>query len=410
MRVPIGIRSKDKQRRFLDYLNANLRQHISSSSGQAGFKRDGTFESVITGAFSLDNTEVVLTWKFFKSKEGILEYIEVICEEDNIENSEWTDKAHKLIYSSLASALEKKQKSFFVRRKFFYVGPQLDGEYWIRGFRFAPAFPEDPKPYLLNAERPIVIETKLKAIDSRHLVGIANEFANRQSARLSLLLNVGIYKSEQVFRWVLEKNDKGKQISQRHQLGFSTTNSLPNKMPMKEELCPLGKYQSELRAKYRYAGELLSLPAETRKVYRAIEESNKNIEDAFDHCARLYQTGRVIGLHYPSAGLAYQVAAVESITQAIPEFDGFSDFVRRFVEPKPELDTALDFLYASVRSAHFHGGKFPFGEFSNHTLSGPLMDSDQIEKSSLRTLGFQITREAIVNWLLSEVDGEVKNK
>ena len=69
----------------------------------------------------------------------------------------------------------------------------FDGQYWLPGYRFAPAWPADPEPWLLNAERVVVIDQNISAIDVYHAHVLANEAARRYSARLSLLLDIGLY-------------------------------------------------------------------------------------------------------------------------------------------------------------------------------------------------------------------------
>jgi hypothetical protein len=109
----------------------------------------------------------------------------------------------------------------------------------------------------------------------------------------------------------------------------------------------------------------------------------------------------VVGRRYPSVSLAYRVAAVEAIVQGNPEFSGFSDFVRKNVWEEPYLEEALDFLYGKARSAHFHSGEFPGGEFDMWRFFDPFMDDEWVKKSELQRLGYELKRTAIVTWIRS---------
>ena len=85
-------------------------------------------------------------------------------------------------------------------------------------------------------------------------------------------------------------------------------------MPEKGEQCPLGAYKGSLAARYRIAGELLSLPAQARSILRGIDDvDHPLVANAFDCGARLYQVAAVCGRFFPSVGLAYRVAAVEAV-------------------------------------------------------------------------------------------------
>jgi hypothetical protein len=154
------------------------------------------------------------------------------------------------------------------------------------------------------------------------------------------------------------------------------------------------------------AGELQSLPKEARKILRGIDKSEPAIADAFDRGARLYQVASVCGHLFPSVGLAYRVAAVEAISSADQYCKGFSEFMRKHLASRPGLDSILSYLYGYARSGHFHGGAFPMGEFERHQYFDPLMDTESVERDSIHRACYEITREAIVNWMQTMVPEE----
>lgn len=400
MRIPLNIPGGDKQRMVIDHFNAALRVSSTDTFGTALFHPDGSFESSVTGGFTVDAERTILKWTFAKNPNGMLEHIDVMNVEDSPKLGErWQDFAHNLVTSTLAAALAEKKNRYFMRRYFNYIGPQLDGEYWLPGFRFAPAFENDPEPALFNAERVVTIDMYVDAIDENNAYSVANESTRRNAARLSLLLNTGLYQPRSERRWVILPSEAGTASlrSERLQLGFAPI-QIVDHMPKKGEISKMGKFSGSLQARYVTVG-LLSLPPETRKILRALEDNRGINTDAFDRCARLYQVATIVGSQFPSVALAYRVAAVEALTHGDPEYKGFSDFIRKNVGPSPDLDEVLEYLYNSIRSAHFHAGEFPMGEYSRIPSFDPLMDSAQVQTMELQRLGYQLTRDAIISWL-----------
>ena len=77
--------------------------------------------------------------------------------------------------------------------------------------------------------------------------------------------------------------------------------------------------------------------------------------------------------------------------------------MRAYVKSQNDIDPILDYLYGKARSGHFHEGVFPLGEYSTQFRGGGLMDSDFVETDSLHRACYEVTREAIVNWVLESV-------
>jgi hypothetical protein len=374
---------------------------VTSYSGAASLNDAGLFESSLSGPFRLDDALVELTWRITKDARGSLLALTVVGTASDVPESTWSSAVYALITEVLAAALAEKRTSFFRRSLFFYIGAQLDGEYWLPGYRLAPAYPDDPEPYLINAERVITIDQEVNAIDAAHASVLANEMARRHSARISLLLNAGLYELEHSARWVIPTlRDASTPESVRCQLGFFHPSLWADKMPQKSACCRLGAYGGNLAARWRVAGELLSLPKEARRVLRGIDAATPLVTDAFDRGARLYQVGAVCGRLFPSVGLAYLVAAIEAISKAEVGCKGFSDFMRQHVISAKNIDDLLDYLYGVARSAHFHMGEFPLGEFSRGRSFDPLMDADSVQRDDLHFASHGLLREAIVNWLL----------
>jgi hypothetical protein len=246
----------------------------------------------------------------------------------------------------------------------------------------------------------VSIDQEVAAIDEMHAFTVGDEAARRHAARLSLLLNTELYPPQHENRWVWPVVEgKPATESVRYQLGFVHPSANLVQMPKKGEQCPLGAYRGSLAARYRVVGDLLSLPPEARKILRGVDNAAPLVTDAFDRGARLYQVATVCGRYFPSVGLAYRVAAVEAVCQADRTCKGFSDFMRKHITSQKHLDEVLDYLYRVARSAHFHGGEFPMGEFGRRPFFDPLMDVESAQLHALHRTCYALTREAIVNWL-----------
>ena len=400
MKIDLNLPRGDRQRVFLDHLNSQLRSRTSGYSGSASYREDGLFESSVTGPFLVDQEQVPLTWRVVKSPDGSLLFIEAERADDTTCQTKWEHAAYEFVTSVLSAALAERRNRFFRRVFFNYVGVQLDGEYWLPGMRFAPAWPEDDQPYLINAERVVSIDMAIDAIDDMDAMSLAEETARRQAARISLLLDVGLYRTTSQSKWVIPiTDDRPADKSVRLQLGFWGHGPQLTEMPKKGNICPLGKYSGSLTARYRVAGQLLSFPPQARKILRAIDDATPVVTDSFDRSARLHQVALVIGNQYPSVGLAYRVAAIEAISKADSECKGFSDFIRKYAKSMTNTDALLDYMYGTARSAHFHAGEFPLGEFGTQRFFDPLMDSDYVQQSHVHRMCFEIIREAIVNWI-----------
>jgi hypothetical protein len=310
-----------------------------------------------------------------------------------------------LISSALAAALSDRKQRFFNNSYLYYIGPSLAGEYWLPGFRLAPSLPDDAQPALFNAERVLVLSFHVEAIDREIALAVARERVATLAARLSFIVNVGLYTPPPQHRWVLVHDPETNRLeSHRYQLGFSPQAPLINDMPSKGELCPLAPFRGSIRDRYRYAGEHLYLPTETRALLRAMESLSPRISDALDRCARLFHVALVAGAEFPSVAMAYRVAAVEAITQGHPEYTGFSDFIRKNC-PDAEPDRLLQDLYGTARSAHFHSGIFPAGEYDRWGFFDPLMSEAWVRRQDLQTTAYELTRSAILNWVFTLIPG-----
>src|SRR6266852_4741262 len=145
MEFPLNIPAGKRQRDFLDHLNAALRQRTGSFSGDASVDEHGQFQSTMAGPFPVGADFTQLRWRLTKDAAGTLLKVDVISV-DPTEQRGWETAASEFVTWVLAAAFVERRQQSFVRTFFYYIGPQLDGEYWLPGYRFGPAYPQDPQP------------------------------------------------------------------------------------------------------------------------------------------------------------------------------------------------------------------------------------------------------------------------
>lgn len=394
-----NIEDPEKQRLFLEYLDAALSQHSDSSGGSNHYDNNGDY---------VDESALNI-----KLKDGSSTlYIRIIAtDDDNLKSIEFespdSDTAEKLvntlIIESLGNALGAKTKIFFRRVWFCYIGEQLDGEYWLgSNIRVAPVDPEDPNPQFSSSERYISIDMNVEAIDVHGAIVSANNLANLLAARLSLILNIGIYSPSNERRWTIPEDFESP--CELRQLGYIYKGSQLTELPRKGKLCKPGKFEHSMCYRIRYLGETIKFPEETRKLISAIDNSDSRIVTAFDNCAFVYQLALNAGKYLPTVRISYFVAAIDALCKAEVIFRDPSSFIRHYASPTHDIDHLLNFMHRSVRSAHFHAGEFPFGEFEQtrhlRIYSG---SSKRISEFRYREC-IKLIRAALANWAAIKIE------
>lgn len=405
--------TKEKCDVFQEYLHASIRKltgHIFGSAGSARYRSDGCYEVTMFIDLPVESAAIPLKLVMAIEPDGSLRKVDIFPNADNVEISNWNEHAFSFITGVLSSALAENLSRFFCRSTFCRTGSDLDGEYWLPGFRFAPAMPENDMSYLMNAERYLYIDQEVDAIDQMHASDIASERALQYSARLSLILDVGLYKPPSGMRWFIENKEGEGLISRLGQLGFKNS-PWPEVMPQKGADCRLGRYDTSVFSEHQNPTvPLLMCPKETRTILRGLNNSQPDIREAFDSCARLYQISLTAGRGFPTIRLAYQVGAVESITKNISGYKGFSDFIRKEFPLDNRADEFLDYLYGTIRSAHFHSGTFPLGEFNSQKFGWGIGNKESHQNFNIDRDASKLIRQSIMNWVRREImpRGETK--
>ncbi len=403
MEIPLNLLPDESQQEFIDQFNAALRRISNGGEGSGGFNLDGSFEASVMSVYRLGpGIEPRLTWTMRKAPDGTLSTIAVEIEPRNPAQG-WEQLARELVASALSATRAVSRRTFFKRASYSYIGPALDGEYWLPGFRLGPAIPNDTEPSSQVSERWVDIDMNVDAIDGTHAEALAGERARRIAARLSLLLDLGFERPPFEFKWVIVRGKDDTYENRRCQVMFNHPDQQPSAMPKQGALCTLGTFSDDFPM-YLRAG-LVRLPKDLGRVLRGADTRPHPIGHAFDGCAGLYQVGRVAGRQFPSVHLAYAIAAVDAITQADRSYDGFKGFMKTHCDPGH--DELINYLWGKVRSAHFHAGRFPLGEFGP-AHSNLLMDPEWVRANRVRWDGVMGVRGAIIDWCLKKVAVEVE--
>ncbi|MEC8056622.1 MAG: hypothetical protein VX136_05730 [Pseudomonadota bacterium] len=391
-----SISDQERARLFLNHLDGFFLEFRKQSFGSSYFYEDSFVnETTISGTIDGKNENFFI--RIVSDLNGNLKYLEF----DDNKHGEYKEKIKNLIIDSLMKSLDGKKKTFYRRYHYTYIGPQLEGEYWIKGARIAPIHDDEDNKVWDNVERYFSIELNVSAIDEPDADAKGNVESDIIAARLSMLLDVGISQPIVEHKWCIDVNNREDRKSKLYQTGYHGFGHSLKCMPKKKELMPCGSFKGTTYGSLRYVGELLSLPTETRKLFSKLDSSSREIQEAFNNCCFMYQISLTSGRYSPTVRLSYLVAAIESLAQCEnSENKHFSNFIRHYAKDKVKIDDLLDFMHGEVRSAHFHSGKFAGGEYSYerdsviHFQSVESRVRDMLFKES-----YKIIRIAIASWI-----------
>lgn len=386
----------EQSRMFIKYFMASMKEPgnpILSGNGSEQFK-NGYYLSEHSVSFEWKGEKIIVDWLLKFNSDFTLNSISNL---NNIGNSDFELKISGLLNEVLQNVLNLKRNKYF-RRKIYRTisGTNFMGEYWLQGARFAQLNPEDNKCHLVNAERLLVIDQKIEAIDDSNATEIANEKASELSSFLSFIMNIGLEVPNSEERFFLAR-DEDKFSMHRAPNQIISSDHTVNEMPRKKELSPLGEFKGSVFDRFPPMGSLVC-PKETRKILAGISNSSEEIKDAFRRFCKLYQLALIVGKAYPTVRISYFCGAVEAIVKSnLKEYKSFSDFMTRYSGENRELHS---FIYSSVRSAHFHSGSFVLGEFDfdSFTMNPRAYKvSDDTRNAEVKI------RFAIFNWLNEKI-------
>jgi len=387
--------TKEKSDLFLLYFYSALRspEHgLVQANGSSHFEGD-KYVSELSATFQSEGMPLFVVWKLIQSHNGRLL---------SVENLHPGDDAHELLLSRFINGILMKivgeSTDRYFKRAYFRAisGCNLPGEYWLPGFRFAPLYPEDDSR-LVDAERIVVIDQNVDAVDVRHADEVAQTLARQYSAYLSFILDTPLEEPTHQELYLPNRN------SGQYEMTRKSTQLIDSSgidvMPDKAAICRLGEFQDSVFNPIRAANEYLVCPQETRRILRALQNADSVIQGCFLHSCLLYQLGGIAGRRYPTVKLPYEVAAVESIVkQHGTDIGSFTEFMNSYVKEDREL---YDFLSGKIRSAHWHAGTLALGDldFGDPSLASP---GRHITFNVIHTAHARI-RRAILSWLDEKV-------
>lgn len=402
MKIDFPELDANKSKEFLDYFNAALRSRHDmpfAAEGSASAKSDG-FESSFWDFIKVpEEGGAAITWKIAQKMDGRLVSIEATPDSEQPPDG-WKDTARSFVTDILTSVLSGRKQKFFRRRRFSALYHEnLKGEYWISGYRFAPLLPDDDST-LMNAERLLVIDQELDAIDNEHADEIADERAAILSAQLSIITDICIFKPADEYRYIITRKN-GEFINDRAITKYLEKESISS-MPSKGDLCDPVNFEGSVFDSDKSIHTPFSLPRETRRIIKCLELSNPQLKLAFNKASLVFQLALSAGRYYPTVKIAYEYASIDALNQALGSpYRGFSDFVRNNLDDNEYDEEILDYIHGKVRSAHWHGGEFALGEtdYRRDFLTNP---QELIRFHILRD-AHRIIRKSMFNWVMREV-------
>jgi hypothetical protein len=391
--VPI---QPDKTRFFMEYFQTEL-DGLGEQRGRGSGQPDGSYMEILECTVPIhDGTKVPISWTVTWRPDSTLQPIEVSAADDAPD--EWQKVVYELIQRVLVDTLNQATQRFFRREQFAYIGPNLDGEYYISGFRLAPAIPNDEINY--GSEQIVYIDQNIDAPAIHHGIALAQLRAKQIASLLSVFLGVGIYVIQPEQRWVLTRSEAGFE-SKRLQLGYQSITPSPASMPEKGVECPPGRPVAVDRSdpwKLEGLDQYLHCPHDVRHLFGTYNQLPLREQETYLGAACLFQIGSTVGRYYPSLRMSYEIAAVDALN--IGTGRSARSFIELVQQYFPDIPAGwLSELYGRVRSAHLHEGRFPGGEFEKIDV-GPFSGPAQGNRLMLSFNVHAISRSILIQWLL----------
>ncbi|MEZ6934005.1 hypothetical protein [Aeromonas sp. S19(2024)] len=308
-------------------------------------------------------------------------------------------------------------------------------------------------------EQVVMYDIEIPAVNIEHARSLAYNFTSDVNAYLSVLLDVGFEMVKSEFRIFTTKNSKGGFDINRYRTGFvdyelnlivkdnhyglksiedmehvdsfhSGKTSMAFAIPKSdggfefmdsqiydtisnndrlEELFSTHKIKkinqkSKKKPEYipidpmpHYPNEEIKIPSDIRKYFKGIFDLNDEARKYFDACCRMYNISLTLGSGAPTLDKSYKVCAIEALAKT--EKSSFSEFLQTY--SSDDFDKRLTDYFYTVRSSHFHGGRFAFDEFDVN-LQREISFSFKEKTADYVNFNTYI-RIALVNWVKSNI-------
>ena len=399
--IPVPI-SAEGVSRFLDYFNVALMK-LKFVNGHGEYLPDGGFREEAERVMIIPpDVEFVLTWTITLNANGTLDPVKVSVDETAPEG--WQTVAEALIRETLVSIVNNARNKFFQRYLFAYIGWPLDGEYYINvpGLRIAPSQPASGWPFG-HSEEVLIIDLNAEGVSALDAWTLGKVQAKKFAALLSVFLNVGLYEIPNMeSRCFYTQEGETKHL----QLGYKSSIPKPAKMPRKGAECSPGRACQADRSKMEdimksgSPRQLLHCPSDIRVLFRAFNALPPNEQAAYLGAASLFQIALSAGRHYPTVQMAYAVAAVDAMSLAKEHnMRAFIELVRDYCPELPESD--VEHCYQKLRSAHFHEGALPGGEYEPvYSVTMLMLGRDDLRRYTKPRFVSEAMRTVLIRWLL----------
>ncbi|QOF95003.1 hypothetical protein IFJ82_14450 [Novacetimonas hansenii] len=126
-------------------------------------------------------------------------------------------------------------------------------------------------------------------------------------------------------------------------------------------------YSDKLSRDVHIKNTEINIPKDIKEYFSMLSVKN-DLNECFLSCARIYNLALTNFRYEATAFASYLVCCVEIISQyncSIGKKMSFSKAMEEYSGKTKDYDKKIcDFFYGSVRSAHFHSGKFRFSEYN----------------------------------------------
>lgn len=249
--------------------------------------------------------------------------------------------------------------------------------------------------FLLNRHRTGFIDHELGLIVKDNHYGLKN---------INDMEHVNSFDSGKMsINFAMEKSDGGFEFMGSETYETVSNNDFLDSLFSKHKITRK-KSQSKVKPSYNpindkphYPVNKIVVPSDIRKYFKNISVLNKDKKEAFLSSCRMYNIALTLGQTQPTFEQAYKICAIEALSKF--EKLSFSEFMVKY--SKNDFDKKLSDYFYSVRSGHFHSGRFYFDEYDINMQREIAFTFKEKTEDYVNFSNY--VRVAIVNWIVSEI-------
>ncbi len=191
------------------------------------------------------------------------------------------------------------------------------------------------------------------------------------------------------FTFNMSDSNRFEELFKKHKIRRKKSNSKPVTVPISKSC--------------HYLNSKIEVPSDIRKFFKNISSLDSNRKEAFLSCARMYNLSLTVGKYEPTLEKSYQICAIEALSKCEKSENpkksnqpmDFSEFMVKYAGGN--LDKKLSDYFYSVRSGHFHAGKFYFNEYNLSLLSDIDFNNKVKRDDSIKFNNY--LRSALIHWV-----------